>query len=213
MDRRAAITLMAKSMGLAIAFPTIVSTLSACQDNAGKENNTAKYNLKYLTSRQYHLVSGLVDVILPETDIIGAAKLNIAQFIDLILANTMKVKEQVEFSIGATLFEVQIKEQFNVSAVTASVEHYHQLLSSFFSLSEQDQQQIFSQQKLPAHEIEKTEIDNYYLYKFLLTTRELTLLGYYTSEFVGENILNYDPVPENYQPCIDVAEVGNSWAS
>ena len=44
---------------------------------------------------------------------------------------------------------------------------------------------------------------------FFHQMRELTLLGYFTSEQVGKNVLHYDPIPGKFQADIPLAEVGN----
>jgi hypothetical protein len=47
---------------------------------------------------------------------------------------------------------------------------------------------------------------------FFHLIKELTLLGYFTAEPVGKNVLHYDPIPGRYQGCIPISEVGNvSW--
>jgi glucoside 3-dehydrogenase (cytochrome c) hitch-hiker subunit len=34
------------------------------------------------------------------------------------------------------------------------------------------------------------------------------VLGYFTSEQVGRNVLHYDPVPGRYEACIPIDQVG-----
>jgi len=204
---------MAKSLGLAITFPTLLSTLSSCQNSFNESVRTSQLPLSPFLKSQLFCVSGLVDVILPESDIIGAAQLNVAQFIEQIVSATMYPSVRIHFDKGAALFVQQLKYHFQLKPQDANFKHYQQLLSLLFPVSKQEQQQIFDLQNTPFNQINKKEVDNYNLYKFLVTTRELTLLGYYTSEFVGENVFNYDPIPDIYQPCINVDDVGNSWAS
>ena len=44
---------------------------------------------------------------------------------------------------------------------------------------------------------------------FFAKMKELTLTGYFTSEKVGKEVLNYDPIPGDYKGCRDIEEVGN----
>jgi hypothetical protein len=47
---------------------------------------------------------------------------------------------------------------------------------------------------------------------FFHLIKELTLLGFFSSEPIGRNVLHYDPIPGRYDGCIPLAEVGNiSW--
>ena len=45
-------------------------------------------------------------------------------------------------------------------------------------------------------------------------TKELTLLGFFTSEPGATQVLQYEPVPGAYHGCIPIAEAGNGkqWA-
>ena len=45
--------------------------------------------------------------------------------------------------------------------------------------------------------------------RFFPLLREYTLLGYFTSERVGREVLHYDPVPGLWDPCVPLAEVGD----
>ena len=46
-------------------------------------------------------------------------------------------------------------------------------------------------------------------------TKELTLLGFFTSEPGATQVLQYEPVPGAYHGCIPIAEAGNGkqWAT
>ena len=42
--------------------------------------------------------------------------------------------------------------------------------------------------------------------------KELTLLGYFTSEIGQKQALNYNPVPGRYEGCIDYKKGDKAWA-
>ena len=46
---------------------------------------------------------------------------------------------------------------------------------------------------------------------FFRRVKSLTLLGYYTSEKVGKEILSYDPIPGEFIACMPLSQVGNAW--
>jgi gluconate 2-dehydrogenase gamma chain len=50
---------------------------------------------------------------------------------------------------------------------------------------------------------------------FILTVKELTMLGYFTSEPGATQVLQYSPVPGAYKGCVPVSEAGNgkTWAT
>ena len=44
--------------------------------------------------------------------------------------------------------------------------------------------------------------------------RSATILGYFTSEQVGKNVLHYDPVPGGYDGCVPIDQVGRrNWTT
>ena len=44
--------------------------------------------------------------------------------------------------------------------------------------------------------------------------RQATILGYFTSEQVGKNVLHYDPVPGAYDGCVPIDQVGRrNWTT
>jgi hypothetical protein len=50
---------------------------------------------------------------------------------------------------------------------------------------------------------------------FILMTRELTLLGYFTSEAGATKVLQYQAVPGSYKGCVPLSEAGEgrTWAT
>jgi hypothetical protein len=47
---------------------------------------------------------------------------------------------------------------------------------------------------------------------FFRTFKELTLVGYYTSEIGATRELHHAPVPGRYDGCVPLAQVGRTWA-
>ena len=66
-------------------------------------------------------------------------------------------------------------------------------------------------QQLKIEDLSENEKENFTTYKFLIAVRNLSLLGYFTSEIIGTEVLNFDPIPGEYLPCIPESEVGNAW--
>ncbi|MFM9079420.1 MAG: gluconate 2-dehydrogenase subunit 3 family protein, partial [Opitutaceae bacterium] len=46
--------------------------------------------------------------------------------------------------------------------------------------------------------------------EFLRLTRELVIVGYFTSEKIGKTLLRYDPVPGRYDADIPLSETGDA---
>ena len=88
---------------------------------------------------------------------------------------------------------------------TAGLEHIDTLGKStaqrgFAQLAPDQQDTILTKVAVAAQSKEKT---------FFHLIKELVLLGYFTSEPIGKNVLHYDPIPGRYDGCIPLADVGN----
>jgi hypothetical protein len=47
---------------------------------------------------------------------------------------------------------------------------------------------------------------------FFRTMKELTLVGYYTSEGGATKELQYDPAPGRFEGCVPMSRIGRAWA-
>ena len=47
---------------------------------------------------------------------------------------------------------------------------------------------------------------------FYRSMKSMAIWAYFTSEEIGEKVLNYDPIPGDYDGCKPLSEVGNRWS-
>jgi hypothetical protein len=138
----------------------------------------------YLNPKQFGTAGAIAERILPKSDSPGAMDVGVPAFIDLMYGKYMTADEQRVFSAG--LAEVES---------TAG--------GDFTRLAPARQDEVLTKIAVAAQNREKT---------FFHLIKELTLLGYFTSEQVGKKVLHYDPIPGRYDGCIPISEVGNvSW--
>lgn len=178
--RREAIKRTALILGVAIS-PSILAGVMRAQTAAAR----ASAKPVHLTAKQFETASAVAERILPRTDTPGALDVGVPAFIDLMVGVYMPADEKRVFTAG--LDEVE-------SASHAA----HQ--RSFAQLSPAQQDAVLKRIAEASQSQEKT---------FFHQMKELTLLGYFTSETVGKNVLHYDPIPGRYQACIPISEVGN----
>ncbi|MDP3070082.1 MAG: gluconate 2-dehydrogenase subunit 3 family protein [Opitutaceae bacterium] len=140
---------------------------------------------QFLTAAQFATASAVAERILPRTDTPGAIDVGVPAFIDLMAGKYMTDAERRTFTAG--LAEVEAK-----SAAA------HQ--AAFGKLPAAQQDALLTAMAEAAQPKRGT---------FFHQIKELTILGYFTSEPVGRNVTHYDPIPGRYQGCIPLAEVGN----
>lgn len=143
---------------------------------------------RYLDEDQFATIAALAERILPRTDTPGALDVGVPAFVDLMYGEFQSPEEKSAL--------VSAIEAFEQSAMTV-----HQV--GFAQLSGEQQDALL----LAAAGSNSDR-------KHFVRIRELTIVGYFTSETVGREVLHYDPIPARYEGCIPLDEVGNvSWTS
>jgi hypothetical protein len=139
----------------------------------------------FLTAAQFETVGAIAERILPRTDTPGAIDVGVPAFIDLMLGKFMTEVERRTFTAGLTELETKSTAAHRIAFAKLTAVQQDALLRAMAEAAQSKSGTFFHQIK------------------------ELTILGYFTSEPVGKNVTHYDPIPGRYQGCIPLAEVGN----
>ena len=170
-------------LGLAVT-PSLLTTVMQAQAAAAGGGAAPRF----LTAGQFATVAAIAERILPKTDTPGAGDVGVPAFLDLMYGRFMTDEEKAVFVAGIA----------EVDAASTAMRQ-----RSFPELSLPQQDALLTKIAAASQQKEKT---------FFHLIKELTLLGYFTSEPIGKNVLHYDPIPGRYDGCIPLAEVGNvSW--
>ena len=207
MDRRTAIKTLSVTLGAAATAPTLLGLLSASTADA------ATWQAKSLSSEQQYVITYLVDILIPSSDIPGALAVNVPQFIDKVYDQVLSAAEQQYFQDGAIYFSKKFTDTFHHSTITGSNAEFQQLVKHYFDIPKAQQTIIFAEQNLPLSEIHTGNKEQYLIYQFLLFVRSNTLFGYFTSEKIGREVLNFDPIPGIYEGCVPLSDIGNAWTN
>lgn len=206
MNRREALKGLGLTLGYTVAAPTLLQALQSC---------TAKgetWSPVFFTNKEKEIVTFLVDIIIPSTDTPGGLDVNLPQFIDLMCNDTLQNTDQDLLHQGSELFAQGFEKTFDKDIEKAKPKEVQKLLGIYFDLDKTEQDKVKFMQSRSMDELAENERNNYKLYKFLLTIRNLSLIGYFSSEKIGKEVLSFDPIPGPYKPCIPVSEVGNAWS-
>ncbi|MBT8180326.1 MAG: gluconate 2-dehydrogenase subunit 3 family protein [Eudoraea sp.] len=214
MDRRVAIKNMGLALGYTVATPTLVSLVQGC-----KNVETVDWTPEFFTKEQGNILHKIVDIILPKTDTPSASEVNVHVFIDR-FAN--EIMEEIQQSITKLSFDKFIAKALENSgkdeANDLTSEDLEPVLVEAFQQNEEEQ--ISNEDlviKNPSAMI-KGENDAVsgapVSYNFAKNLRDMTIWGYKTSEYVGEEVLAYLPVPGEYIGCGDLNELtgGKDWS-
>lgn len=194
MDRREALKRTAWLMGGVVSAPAIMGVLNGC---------TAKPDIDwkpvYLNEDQAAIVTEVSEIIIPRTDTPGAKDVGVPSFIDQVLKEVYASEDQEWFTNGLQAFNEEANKVYG---------------DDFLDLDEEDRKAFVTKVHGVAVETERATKPAPKR-PFILMMKELTMLGYFTSEPGATQLLQYVPVPGAYNGCIPLSEAGNgrTWAT
>ena len=137
-----------------------------------------------LSPEQAALIEEASERIIPNTDIPGAREAYVHRYIDEALKNNYTEENRIEFLESLAEIELESQNQYNKAFIDCTSDEMDAVLSS-----------------LAAAEA-----------KVFRELRSLTVSGYLGSEIGTKQLLKYDPLPGNWDSCIDFEMVGGRWA-
>ena len=195
-NRREALRYVAGLMGGALSAPAVLGVLSGC---SAKPN--ASWKPVFLSDAQAAVVTEVAEIIIPRTDTPGAIDVGVPAFIDVMLKDAHAPTDQTRFTSGLAQFEEQAQRQYKGAFLKLEPAQRVAFVQSVHDAAVVEQEKLV----LPASRGQRP---------FVLMMKELTLLGFFTSEVGATQVLQYRQVPGEYRPCIPTAQAGNgkTWA-
>lgn len=215
MDRRKALKNMGLAMGYTVATPAVMSLLNSC-----KEASAASWTPRFFSPAEGKVLIHIVDILLPKTDTPSASEVNVHIFIDRYLDEVMALEQQS--------FIRMLMEQFTALAQQESGK------DNLEDLESDDIEPVIASALQPrdpasekAHEDalgaymeamakgEKAELDKQVASVHLAKSlRGFSIWAYKNTEYIGERVLPYAPVPGENIPCGDLEELtgGKVWS-
>ena len=214
MDRRKALKNMGLAMGYTVATPTLISIMQSCQTEPVLE-----WTPDFFTKDQGAVLTKLVDIILPKTDTPSASEVQVNLFIDR-FTNEVLDKEQQDFAkmTISRFLEKATKGAGKEKATDLSTEELEKTLAATLKVSKEVEKSngkaIQDYMMAIAEGKEALLDDDIASHAFATNLRGMTIMGYKTSEHIGETVLAYLPVPGEYIGCADVQELtgGKAWS-
>lgn len=164
-------------MGSAVSASVVAGVMQGCQPSYAID-----WEPQFLNKDQAILVGEIAETILPETETLGAKSLHLDEFIDLMLKEAFTAEEQEAFTGG--LADLEQKCQGATG-------------SAFLDLSPEARLAFLQEEE------RSLRADAMNSNPALLQLKELTLVGYFTSEYAGTEVLEFKPVPGHYYGCVD----------
>ena len=198
MNRRDALARVALLMGGTLSAPTLVAFLEGCKT----ADETSKATSFAFSTDQLNLVSEVAETIIPRTDTPGAKDAKVGEFIQVMLKDCYYTKDQEKFTAGLDKLS---DEDF----MKATPEKRTQILTALEKESIAELKKIGDERNKVREAGQTFEEPGVPFFRLM---KELTLLGYFTSEQGATQALEYVAVPTKYEGCIDLKPGQKAWA-
>jgi hypothetical protein len=236
MNRREAILQVALTMGSALSAPTMASIIEGYQPHRIKRQSSTFA----LLADQAVLLDEITEVIMPTTSTPGAKAAKVADTIQLILKDCYKPEQQKHFQKGLADVDAESQKAYSKPFVDLSVEQKTAILKQFEQLAKTEAKQHPKRQEKLAKDPETTlgasapagsdqtqaklvdaetgivvkDVDkNPSLTPFFTLVKELTILGYFSSEIGCTQALAYVQIPGRYEGVVKLKEGQKAWAT
>ncbi len=254
MNRREALQRAGLVLGYAVSAPVLAGIMNGC-----KASPELTYKPVFFNEDQARIVESLAQVIIPKTDTGGAIEAGVPHFIDQVLEQCYKKRDQARYLESIKAFDdeskalmgdsfidldeakkLELATKLNKDAVESSrnIERVkRKLVGQLYT--EPFSSDIHKEYGTPemATAPDSLELKAYFrtgnfnmtvdkktnkikeifgspdARHFFLTTKELTVSGFFTSQIGAEQVLQYEAVPGAFHGCVPLSEVGKAWAT
>jgi hypothetical protein len=199
MNRREAIQRSALALGYAITGPALIGVLNGC-----KAAPELTFRPQFFSEDQARIVSALSEVIIPKTTTPGAIDAGVPAFIDEMLREVYPAADKDRFVKGLTQFDEEAQKTYGSHFAECKkedqiglVKKYHDALAGKVNDSSAGWWRAGGGAEKP----------------FMVEMKELTLLGFFTSQPGATEVLQYNMAPGPFKGCVPLTEVGKAWAT
>jgi gluconate 2-dehydrogenase gamma chain len=196
MNRREALKRVAWLMGGTLSASAILGI-----QKGYSANPSAGSKLPILTPPQAAVVSAVAEIMIPRTDTPGAIDVGVPGFIDLMLRDVYAQKDRERYLAGLADFDAAAQAEQGRKFVALEPAQQVALVRKFHATAVEEERRLTR----PQRDLQRP---------FILMTKELTLLGFFTSRVGATQVLQYVAVPGSYHACIPLEQAGNgkTWA-
>jgi gluconate 2-dehydrogenase gamma chain len=182
LQRREMLRRAAWLLGGAVSAPAALAILQGC---SARDDGEAPPALKLLTAAQLALVAEIAEIMIPKTTTSGAKDAGVPAFIDRVLDAVYPQDAQARFIAGLAEFEAAAR-----SSGVAFLEREPAERAAYVR-----------------HSLETALAGEREPKPFILMARELTLLGFFTSQVGITENMEYVPVPTVFRGCVPLTQM------
>ena len=216
MERRSALKNMGMVFGYAVATPTLLGLVQSCKDKAP----FAEWVPSYFEKDKGYALAQMVDVILPKTDTPSATEVNVHVFIDEFAKEVLPEEQQAFMKVVMDKFMNKVMTDAGKDSL-ADLEgaDFEPALNKYLAKRSEEEEKAHQEaiedymKAIEAGE-SATLDEDVACFEFAGNIRGVATWAYKSSEYIGEEVLAYLPLPGEYIACGDVNELtqGRAWS-
>ncbi|MDW3194179.1 MAG: gluconate 2-dehydrogenase subunit 3 family protein [Cytophagales bacterium] len=190
-NRREAIKKATYFMGGTLSAPAILGVLNGCAPDP-----KPGWTPTFFDNEQALTIQELAETIYPATDTLGAKDLGVPRFIEEMVSTVYDEEARNKFVQGLAAFMEEVVDKEG---------------KSFRKLEAAQKLAIAKEKNDYINSPEGQASDG----PFFWSVKELTLLGFFTSEYGATRVMQYELVPAVWEPCKPLSETGTgvTWAT
>jgi hypothetical protein len=156
-----------------------------------------------LNEAQAAVVTAVADILIPRTSTPGASDVGVPAFIDVMLKDVYPAEDQQRFLSGLQEIDNEASKEKGKSFVELDAKDQERLVRKLHDSAVGAERE--------ARATSKPNLKR----PFVLMTKELTMLGYFTSQVGATEVLQYSAVPGAFHGCVPIKDAGNgkTWAT
>jgi hypothetical protein len=189
MHRRQALRLLASAATLPLLSREAFSLFQAAHEQLSEQRV-----LKTLNPHQNATVTTIAEIIIPQTSTPGAKAARVNEFIDLILTEWYDEEEKSTFLTGLADVDSRTRELYSKDFVECGEKQQVEILQALDDEVAARTEDVRRRRNRPPEK------------NFFFMMKQLTLVGYYTSQIGFEQELHGEIIPSRHAGCVPLEE-------
>ena len=191
MHRRQALRLLASAATLPLLSREAFSLFQAAHDQLAEQSV-----LKTLNPHQNETVTTIAEIIIPQTSTPGAKAARVNEFVDLIVTEWYDEEERSTFLTGLADVDARTRELYGKDFVQCGEKQQVELLQALDDevAAARSEADVRRRRSRPPEK------------NFFFMMKQLTLVGYYTSQIGFEQELHGEIIPSQHASCVPLEE-------
>lgn len=227
MNRRKAVQRVALILGGSVLGAELfIQTGCKSPSEKGATDAVAKALPDFFTKDEIAYLDEIAETILPRTTTPGAKDAKVGEFMNVMVRDCYTPDDQAIFKAGIENVEKQSKEKYANGFMQITPDQRKELLTALDKEAKeysktpeyQAKRETLAHEEAVKDSIEEGKYNFGYQKKgmpkhYFSLMKELTLLGFFTSEPGATKALRYSAVPGKYDPCMPYAKGDKAWAT